>query len=228
MRPKLLDDIVARKHHAYRQEYTEINNISEEYSRLGLSPVERMTRRFELFMSLETPVLLPGERICFLRTVQNIPECFTPEEWNQIKEKHFIHERGYLSNLSPNYERVIASGLLALREDADDYGKRMIDAILDLSDRYLALAREKGKTEIINALSNIPRYGARNFFEALQFFRILHFSLWAEGNYHVTVGRFDQYMYPYLKKDLDAGVYTEESALELLEDLFISFNGDSD
>ena len=228
MRPKLLDDIVARKHHAYRQEYPEINNISEEYSRLGLSPKERMTRRFELLMSLETPVLLPGERICFLRTVQNMPECFTPEEWDQIKEKHFIHERGYLSNLSPNYERVIASGLLALREDADEYGKRMIDAIFALTDRYLALAREKGKTEIANALSNIPRYGARNFFESLQFFRILHFSLWLEGNYHVTVGRFDQYMYPYLKKDLDAGVYTEESALELLEDFFISFNKDSD
>ena len=228
MKPKLLDFIVARKHHAYRQEYAEINNISEEYSRLGLSPKERMTRRFELLMSLETPVLLPGERICFLRTVQNIPECFTQEEWDQIKAKHFIHERGYLSNLSPNYERVIASGLLALREDADEYGRRMIDAILALSDRYLALAREEGKTEIANALSHIPRYGARNFFEALQFFRILHFSLWLEGNYHVTVGRFDQYMYPYLKKDLEAGVYTKESALELLEDFFISFNKDSD
>lgn len=228
MKSKLLDDIVARKHHAYRHEYPEINNISEEYSRLGLSPKERMTRRFELLTSLETPVLLPGERICFLRTVQNIPECFTPEEWDQIKEKHFIHERGYLSNLSPNYERVIASGLLALREEADEYGKRMIDAIFALSDRYLAATREKGKTEIANALSHIPRHGARNFFEALQFFRILHFSLWLEGNYHVTVGRFDQYMYPYLKKDLDAGIYTEESALELLEDFFISFNKDSD
>ncbi len=42
------------------------------------------------------------------------------------------------------------------------------------------------------------------------------------------MGRFDQYMYPYLEADLRSGVLTEESALELLEDFFISFNKDSD
>ena len=30
-----------------------------------------MTRRFELFSKLETPVLLDGEKICFIRTVKN-------------------------------------------------------------------------------------------------------------------------------------------------------------
>mgnify|MGYP002513530294 CR=1 FL=1 len=48
---------------------------------------------------------------------------------------------------------------------------------------------------IVKALKQIPRYGARNFYEALQFFRILHYSLWLEGDYHNTVGRFDKYMY---------------------------------
>lgn len=40
--------------------------------------------------------------------------------------------------------------------------------------------------------------------------------------------RFDRYMYPYFKKDIEAGVYTRESALELTEDFFLSFNKDSD
>ena len=35
-------------------------------------------------------------------------------------------------------------------------------------------------------------------------------------------------MYPYLKADMEKGVYTEETALELLEDFFLSFNKDSD
>ena len=59
-------------------------------------------------------------------------------------------------------------------------------------------------------------------------FRILHYALWLEGDYHNTVGRFDQYIYPYFKRDMDAGVYTKETALDLLEDFFLSFNKDSD
>lgn len=62
----------------------------------------------------------------------------------------------------------------------------------------------------------------------MQFFRILHFSLWLEGNYHNTIGRFDKYLYPYLKNDIENGVLDRASALELLEDFFLSFNKDSD
>lgn len=228
MSKSLFNYIVNKEHHQYRKEYPEYANLAEEYSRLKLSPKERMTRRFELLTQLETPVLLPDERICFLRTVKNIPDCFTQGEWEEIKKNHYIHELGYMSNLSPNYEYAISAGLLELHKNADEYGKRMIDAVLNLSDRYRAEAEKQGKTELAQVLKKVPRYGATSFYEALQFFRILHFTLWTEGNYHNTVGRFDKYMYPYLKADMEKGLYTEETALELLEDFFISFNKDSD
>ena len=61
--------IVNREHHQFRKDFKEYANLSEDYKKLGLSPKERMTRRFELLASLETPVLLPDEKICFLRTV---------------------------------------------------------------------------------------------------------------------------------------------------------------
>lgn len=224
----LYDYVVQKKHHAFRKDYPELNELPERFAREHLSPIERMTQRFELLAKLETPVLLEGERICFLRTVKQIPECFTIDEWEGIRNTHHIHERGYFSNLSPNYGRVIADGLLSLRSTADIYAKRVIDAIIDLSDRYRAEALKQGKTALAEVLSRVPRYGATSFYEALQFFRILHFSLWLEGNYHNTIGRFDQYMYPYLKEDLDRGVHTTESALELLKDFFLSFNKDSD
>lgn len=228
MSKTLLDYVVSKKHHSFRKNYEEYNNLAQEYKELGLSPIERMTRRFELLSSLEKPVLLPNERICFLRTVENIPDIFTEDEWKEIKGKHFIHELGYLSNLSPDYEGVIADGLLKRRETADEYGKRIIDAIFNLCDRYKAEAENQGKKEISEALSNVPRYGAKSFYEALLFFRIIHYSLWLEGNYHNTIGRFDKYMYPYLEADMKKGIYTKETALELLEDFFISFNKDSD
>ena len=220
--------IIDRKHHQFRKDYEEYSNLAATYKELGLSPKERMTRRFELLAGLETPVFLPEEKICFIRTVKNIPDCFTEEEWAEIKGKHFIHELGYMSNLSPNYERVIGSGLLAERENADEYGKRIIDAILDLTSRYQKKAAEEGKAELAKVLERVPAYGATNFYEALQSFRIIHYSLWLEGNYHNTVGRLDKYMYPYLKADMEKGLYTRETALEMVEDFFLSFNKDSD
>ena len=187
-----------------------------------------MTRRFEMLSELETPVLLPDEKICFMRTVKKIPDCFTEDEWVEIKQKHFIHELGYMSNLSPDYERVIGVGLQALYDDADEYGKRIINAILKLTERYKAEAVKSGRTDLAKVLDRVPRFGATSFYEALQAFRILHFSLWLEGNYHNTVGRFDRYMYPYLKADMEKGLYTRETAREMVEDFFLSFNKDSD
>lgn len=228
MNQELYQYILNKQHHVFRKDFPEYSNLAETYENLGLCPKERMTRRFELLTSLETPVLLPHEKICFLRTVKTIPDCFTQKEWEEIRKEHFIHELGYLSNLSPDYERVIASGLLEVRKDADEYGVRVIDAILNLTDRYREQAALEKNKELVTVLTRIPRYGATSFYEALQFFRIIHYALWLEGNYHITVGRFDKYMYPYLKADMEKGIYTRESALELLEDFFLSFNKDSD
>ena len=228
MSKTLLNYIVKKEHHKYRKDHPELAALAEKFSREGLDPKERMTRRFELLSKLEIPVFLPDEKICFLRTVKEIPDCFTAEEWVQIKEKHFIHELGYMSNLSPDYESVIRVGLLAKREEADEYGRRVIDAIIELADRYRAQAVAEGKAELAAVLTRVPRYGATSFYEALQFFRIVHYSLWLEGNYHNTVGRFDKYMYPYLQADMEKGLYTRETALEMVEDFFLSFNKDSD
>lgn len=220
--------IVEKKHHDFRRSYPEYENIAEDFKKENLNPKERMTRRFELLSKLENPVIFENEKICFMRTVKEIPDCFTEDEWKEIKSEHYIHELGYLSNLSPNYEKAISLGLLALQKDADEYGKRIINAIFDLSDRYKAEAEKQGRKDLAKILSRVPRYGATSFHEALQFFRIIHFSLWLEGNYHNTTGRFDKYMFPYLKADMEKGLYTEESALSLLEDFFLSFNKDSD
>ena len=223
---KLLDFIINKEYHKYRK--TVNWNLAEEYSRKGFSPTQRMADRFERLCEAETPVILEGEQIVFLRTVSNLPAIFTDAEWEEIKSKHYIHELGFMSNLSPNYYDTIATGLLKKRETADEYGKRSIDNIIKLSDKYLEEAKKQGRADIVEVLTQVPRYPARNFREALQFFRILHFALWLEGNYHNTIGRFDRYMYPYLKSDMEKGIYTEETALELLEDFFLSFNKDSD
>ncbi len=226
MNKNLYNFIINKQHHKFRKSLDW--NLAEEYSKLNLSPIDRMADRFERLCKSESAVILEGEQIVFLRAIKNLPEIFTETEWKEIKAKHYIHELGFMSNLSPNYYGTIATGLLVKKETADEYGKRAIDNLIALSDKYLEEARRQGREDLVEILTQVPRYPARNFREALQFFRILHFGLWLEGNYHNTIGRFDKHLYPYLKADIENGRLTRETALELLEDFFLSFNKDSD
>ena len=197
------------------------------FSKEDLSDEERMCRRFEAVMAMETPRILPDEKIVLTRSVSDIGHILTDEEEKKLVKEYYIHGT-YVNNICPHYADVIQNGFDAYYQDATPYQKRMIDAVTNLCDRYRALAKEQGRADLVEVFDQIPRRGARNFREALQFFRVLHFSLWVEGDYHITIGRFDQYMYPYYQKDREAGVYTREEAFDLLCDFFLSFNKDSD
>ena len=219
--------VLQKKHRAFRKKVTE--DFAAEFSAGKLPLAERIVRRFERLAAAEEPHILPGEQIVFLRTTGKAGDVMTEEEWEEYRANNGeIHELGYTSNLCGNYAALIREGLDAVRERADEYARREIAAILSLTDRYRAEAQRMGRNDVAAVLSVVPRKPATTFREALQFFRILHFSLWLEGCYHNTVGRFDQYMYPYFAHDLAAGVETPESAEELLADFFLSFNKDSD
>ena len=217
--------VIERSHRAERKMAVA---MAETFASEGLEPKARMTKRFELLCQQEQPRFLPGERIAFLRTTKNIPDCFTEKEWEAIRREHHIHESGYQSNLTIDYAKVLKNGLLSLKEGADEYTCRSIDALLELTERYRLAAADQGLTEIAESLSRVPAYGARSFLEALQAMSIVTFGLWLEGDYHNTLGRFDQYMYPYFKVDMEAGVIDEAEALELVEEFFLSLNRDSD
>lgn len=218
------DYILSGAHKAYRVPVTD--DLATAYAAEGLPSIERITRRFTLLCDRQVPHILPGQQIVFLRTTANAPALFTDAEWAEISEKHYIHELGYMSNVTPDYERILSRGLLAVREEANEYGKREIDALLRLSDRYRDEAVRTGRDDVAQVLTQVPRYPARDLREALQFFRILHYAIWLEGTYHVTCGRFDKYMGPYY--EADKARYTDEELLALLRDFFLSFNVDSD
>jgi len=203
-------------------------NLAEQFEKLGFTAIERMTRRFEFLCKEEKPIVFLGERIAFLRTIINLPDIFTQREWKQIKAIHYIHESGFLSNLSPDYEKILKSGISGLANDADAYSIRSIIALSNLARRYVSEAEKVGNKRVAYNIKHIINHGAESFEQALQLFRIVHFGLWLEGNYHITVGCFDRYMYPYYKKDIDSGIITKEDAYSLLEEFFLSFNKDSD
>ncbi len=203
------------------------------YRDAALPAHRRSALRLKAALEAETPVIFPEERIVATRTRPALPGIFTEEEWRGIESRHFIHERGYVSNLSPDYERILQEGLIAQRARLQngEYGdsvRMTIDAVLDFARRYREEALRQGQADIAARLERVPAYGARTFPEALQSLRILHYAMWCEGEYHNTLGRFDQYMYPYFQRDRESGALAPEEALEWLEEFFLSLNRDSD
>ena len=76
--------------------------LAGDFNRLGLTAQARMVRRLEFLMAAEKPCLEADERIVFTRTIRSQPEIFTPDEWEQIRASHYIHELGFVSNVPPN------------------------------------------------------------------------------------------------------------------------------
>ena len=109
----------------------------------------------------------------------------------------------------------------------------VIDAVHTFANRYSKLAQDMALTEtdakrkeelleISRICAKVPYEPASSFREAVQAVWFIQLILQIESNGHsLSYGRFDQYMYPYYKKDMENGSLSEESALELLTCLWI-------
>ncbi len=226
MNKELYTFITTKKHHALRSPFGEV--LAEGYAKANMPVRDRMADRFEKLCAKEVPHILPGQSIVFMRSVADLPDVLTEAEWADIRAKHYVHELGYMSNLSPDYASLIEMGLEEAKTKCDPASVRSIDALLGLAEKYRALAKKEGRDDIADTLSVVPAKGAKTFRQALQMLRILHFAVWAEGNYHNTLGRFDLYMKPYYENDIKNGTISEDEAYELICDFFLDCNIDND
>ncbi len=86
-------------------------------------------------------------------------------------------------------------------------------------------ARKKELLQIASNCRRVPAKGATGFYEACQSFWFVQQLLQIESSGHsISPGRFDQYMYPYYKKDLEEGRLTREFAQELLDCIWVKLN----
>lgn len=110
------------------------------------------------------------------------------------------------------------------------------DAAVTYAKRYAALALEEAEKctdptrkmellQIAQNCANVPEKGATGFYEACQAFWFVQQLLQIESSGHsISPGRFDQYMYPYYKKDIDSGRITREFAQELMDCIWVKMN----
>jgi formate C-acetyltransferase len=104
-----------------------------------------------------------------------------------------------------------------------------LKAIIQLAGRFADLATEMAskedgkvrKAELLRIAENcrwVPANPARTFYEALQSFWFIFLVVQQST---ASAGRFDQYMYPFYKKDIEDGRISEAEVLELLQVLRI-------
>lgn len=138
-----------------------------------------------------------------------------------------------------------AEALLKCKVGDGDYARRShflqavilsCEAACVYAERYSVLAREEASKEkdpvrrkelevIAENCARVPRYGARNFYEACQSFWFIQQLLQVESSGHsISPGRFDQYMYPFFKKDLEEGKITREFAQEIMDCIWVKLN----
>lgn len=109
-------------------------------------------------------------------------------------------------------------------------------AVVNFSRRFAEEAKKQAQYEsnperkkelevIAEVCLRVPEYGAENFHEAVQSIWMILLTLHLEANGHaISLGRIDQFLYPYYVKDIKEGILTREKALELVELFYIKTN----
>ena len=106
-----------------------------------------------------------------------------------------------------------------------EFAQRYQNQALALAEGESDRVRQAELLEIARICGKVPAEPAETFHEALQSLWFLEVALHQE-NYEqaLCLGRLDQYLYPYYKRDLKRGVLTRRLAIELLGCLFVKLS----
>lgn len=188
-------------------------------------------RNFVTFLEANAPVIQPHELIVGALTVAS--------------EKGRIRAGDYDPHYPPGHARLLRRGLPSIRDEATERARRQTDpakrefleavalsydAAVRFIDRYARLAADMAASEqeatrkaeleriaaVCEELTKGPPASFHAALQLVQFVRVFG----ADG----SVGRMDQWLYPFYRRDVEAGRITREHAQELLECLFIQMN----
>jgi pyruvate-formate lyase len=240
---RLRDKTRERDYRKYREQSAP--SFEKAFDREGLSWTQRAAQLTSEMCAAQRVVIDPDERIAFTQIVPPTSRLYSDGEWARLTTGRTLHEGvAVVNNICPDWGKVLADGLVYRRELALETEARLsqdvrtveildaaitaIDAILDLAERYAQEARRAGREDIAEALDHVPANPPRTFREALQFLRLVSAVPWFVGHYQIGLGRFDQYLWPYLQHDMERDRFDMNEAEELLAEFFIALNRDTD
>lgn len=119
-------------------------------------------------------------------------------------------------------KQVFYKAVLTVIEAVHGFALRYSELAAQMAERETDSKRKEELLEMSRICGKVPYEPADSFWEAVQSVWFIQLILQIESNGHsLSYGRFDQYMYPYYKKDMDHGRMTKEGVLELLTCLWI-------
>lgn len=110
------------------------------------------------------------------------------------------------------------------------------DGIIRFAEKYAIAARKIAEQEsdparkvelekMAAVCDRVPAHPPESFHEAIQFVWFTQIGgVLSENPLALNPGRFDQYMYPYYKEDIEKGKITQVEAQELIEALWLKFS----
>ncbi len=105
------------------------------------------------------------------------------------------------------------------------YARRYAELAYNMAKDCRDEARKKELLQIAENCALVPENPAKTFMQACQSFWFIQMLIQTESSGHsISPGRFDQYMYPYYKKDIDNGTITREYAQELIDCVWVKLN----
>ena len=129
----------------------------------------------------------------------------------------------YMPEYSKKHEFL--ESVIITSQAAIDYAKRYSALAKELANKCRDQRRKQELMKISEICAKVPENGAESFYEACQSFWFVQMLIQTESSGHsISPGRFDQYMYPFYKKDLDAGKITPEFAQELVDCVWVKMN----
>ncbi len=176
------------------------------------------------------------------------PDYTTDEERRAAAERGLsIHN--VFGHIVPDYPTLMRKGLRGIRGEAEKQRDRAegdeelafldsvvvaVDAVMEYAGRLAERCEEEAEsereagraTELREMAANLrqaPAGPAETFWQALQSVWLLHMVFHATMNGN-AMGRLDQYVWPYLKADLEGGRLEMEGAAELVDCFCLKFN----
>src|SRR5665648_171273 len=103
------------------------------------------------------------------------------------------------------------------------FGRRHAQVALDKAYECVDPIRKKELMTIYKNCSKVPMEPADTFYEAVQAYWFTYCMINSGGEY-VPLGRADQFIYPFYKSDLEAGLISKEEARDILASFLVKCN----
>ncbi len=210
-------------------------------------PVIRAEALRKVLENLSCPISVDDEffggKDCY--SSKSLPVGVSEEQYQlAVKADEKRGRRNFWSgwdHMLPDYREILSLGIGGIITKAEkslskpyrskkqkEFLKAVIIALEAFSSFILRSSQDMekaGRNDIAERLKRISRNPPKNLHDAMQLAWITHVVLESEGRCHNALGRIDQYLYPFYRKDVEEGIIDREVVLHLFCHLWSKIEG---